>query len=352
MEIKIGFEIAYAAAAPTPMVIMLSIPYALDFISTAWLDRGDADVHLHADEDIGWPKISTMQRQRLHRIACDRDTDQIARALDAVGRIELDPAGVRQIDLYPGMGRAAARVCACRRRTDNPKRSARRCRAGAASRSSGAHSRGRCPSRSKGVERMLGTRLVTLAIARAHRGYRASSGSRSRTLASATPHRGSRAPRPTACPRDRCSAARIVLQVRIFLGIVDERIEISGIVRRQREGRHGRVIDDHVGGEGQPVRRGYRRSATATLLPNTSWIQRSRGRLRRDLELGGEHAQIMPVAGTQHDAVLAERDGTRIAIFGLVMIPEQRYRDYFVIPDSLIYELAAQFQIAMPQNRQ
>ena len=35
-----------------------------------------------------------MQRQRLARIARDRDANEIARADDAVGRIELDPAGV------------------------------------------------------------------------------------------------------------------------------------------------------------------------------------------------------------------------------------------------------------------
>jgi hypothetical protein len=51
-----------------------------------------------------------MQRDCLHRIARHRDTDQIARALDAVGRIELDPARIRQIDLHPCMGRAAAGV--------------------------------------------------------------------------------------------------------------------------------------------------------------------------------------------------------------------------------------------------
>ena len=49
-----------------------------------------------------------MQRDRLVRIARHRDADEVAGADDAVGRIEFDPARVRQIDLHPGMGRAAA----------------------------------------------------------------------------------------------------------------------------------------------------------------------------------------------------------------------------------------------------
>src|SRR5215470_10272822 len=49
-----------------------------------------------------------MQRDRLARIARNSDADQVAAADDTVGRIELDPAGARQIDLHPGMRRAAA----------------------------------------------------------------------------------------------------------------------------------------------------------------------------------------------------------------------------------------------------
>ena len=48
------------------------------------------------------------QRQALRRIPCHRDADEIAVADDAVGRIEIDPSRARQIDLQPGMGRAAA----------------------------------------------------------------------------------------------------------------------------------------------------------------------------------------------------------------------------------------------------
>ena len=49
-----------------------------------------------------------MQRYRLAWIAHHRDTDQVAVADDPAGRIEIDPAGARQIDLDPGMGVAAA----------------------------------------------------------------------------------------------------------------------------------------------------------------------------------------------------------------------------------------------------
>src|SRR5262245_23729958 len=51
-----------------------------------------------------------MQRDRLARIPRYRDADQIARARDTVGRIEFDPACGRQVDLHPGMRRAAAEM--------------------------------------------------------------------------------------------------------------------------------------------------------------------------------------------------------------------------------------------------
>jgi len=51
-----------------------------------------------------------VQRNGLARIARHRNPHQVAGADDAVGGIELDPAGARQIDLDPGMGRAAADI--------------------------------------------------------------------------------------------------------------------------------------------------------------------------------------------------------------------------------------------------
>jgi hypothetical protein len=46
----------------------------------------------------------------LARISCYRNADEIAVADDAIGRIELDPTGTGQIDLAPGMRRAAAHM--------------------------------------------------------------------------------------------------------------------------------------------------------------------------------------------------------------------------------------------------
>ena len=40
----------------------------------------------------------------------DRDADQVTASDDAVGRVELDPAGARQVNLAPGVCRAAAAV--------------------------------------------------------------------------------------------------------------------------------------------------------------------------------------------------------------------------------------------------
>ena len=73
-------------------------------------DRDDVDADLHADEGVGRAEIGAVQRDRLARIARHRHTDEVAGADDAVGRIELDPARARQIDLHPGMRRAAADI--------------------------------------------------------------------------------------------------------------------------------------------------------------------------------------------------------------------------------------------------
>ena len=139
----------------------------------------------------------------------------------------------------------------------------------------------------------------------------------------------------------------VVLQIGILLAVVEERIEISGVVRRQRELPAGLCSTVDVGGEGQRVGaliEGRDRDAVAEHVVDPA----QRHRLRRDLELGGEHAQIMPVARTQHDPVFAERHGTRIAIFGLVMNRQQRHRQaIIVIPGSLIYSRSLPNSIAM-----
>src|SRR6516164_4872528 len=72
--------------------------------------RAHLDAHLHAHEGFRRAEIDAVQRDSLTRIAGDGNADQIARADDAAGRVELDPARTRQIDLHPGMRRAAAAV--------------------------------------------------------------------------------------------------------------------------------------------------------------------------------------------------------------------------------------------------
>src|SRR6202022_736429 len=72
--------------------------------------RENVDADLHADEGDGRTEIGAVQRDRLARIARHRHAYEVAGADDAVGGIELDPAGARQIALDPGVGRAAADI--------------------------------------------------------------------------------------------------------------------------------------------------------------------------------------------------------------------------------------------------
>ena len=123
-------------------------------------------------------------------------------------------------------------------------------------------------------------------------------------------------------------------EIREFLLIVQKRIEICGVVGGQREFL-GRIVLDRRGAE-QNDRVCARSSkvAIATLLPNTSWIQRSDIGCRHDVEAAGQHPQIVAVARAQHDAMFAERHRVRIAIFGLVMDRQQRasssnHRDFW-----------------------
>src|ERR1700738_5552695 len=69
--------------------------------------RTDVDADLHADIRIGRTEIGAVQRDGLTRIARHRHPNEILGADDAVGGIELDPAGTRQVGLNPGVGRAA-----------------------------------------------------------------------------------------------------------------------------------------------------------------------------------------------------------------------------------------------------
>src|SRR5262249_15316506 len=73
---------------------------------------GHADINLHALEGRCSADEGPGYRHRLRRIAGGCDTNEVVGGYKAVGRIELDPPGARQIDFRPGMGSAAAGLCA------------------------------------------------------------------------------------------------------------------------------------------------------------------------------------------------------------------------------------------------
>src|SRR3984893_15434205 len=73
-----------------------------------WRTGRDTHVHLHA-EMVRWePDEGAVERDRVARIAHDRNGDK-ANLADAADRgVEIDPATARQIDWRPGMGRPRA----------------------------------------------------------------------------------------------------------------------------------------------------------------------------------------------------------------------------------------------------
>src|SRR5689334_17760643 len=70
----------------------------------------DIDLHFHPQLVLRTSCIGAGERNCLARITRDRDADEIAVSDDAIGGIEFDPAGARQIDLAPCVGRAAADI--------------------------------------------------------------------------------------------------------------------------------------------------------------------------------------------------------------------------------------------------
>ena len=67
----------------------------------------DGHLHLHVEMIQRGPDEGAVERDRVMRIAHDRNGDK-ADLADAASRwVEIDPAGAWQIDLCPGMGRAA-----------------------------------------------------------------------------------------------------------------------------------------------------------------------------------------------------------------------------------------------------
>src|SRR5271157_2428663 len=67
-------------------------------------DDGDG----HSLFVLGLAEIGSVKRNGLAGVPRHRDANEVPAAHNAVGRIEFDPAGARQEDLAPRMGRAAA----------------------------------------------------------------------------------------------------------------------------------------------------------------------------------------------------------------------------------------------------
>src|SRR5271155_424521 len=78
---------------------------------------GHADRDIHAQEGRSLPGEGAPQRQNVSVIPSYGHPDQIAIADNAIGWIEIDPTGARQVDLHPGVRGAAARsgcIVGCR----------------------------------------------------------------------------------------------------------------------------------------------------------------------------------------------------------------------------------------------
>src|SRR5260370_15429311 len=101
ITIGVGCTAACAISKPTLISMLRLRPR---------ICRNDVDADVHADERFGRTEVDAVQRDRLARIARHRHTNHVAGAYDACGGIELDPAGARQVDLNPGVGRAAANI--------------------------------------------------------------------------------------------------------------------------------------------------------------------------------------------------------------------------------------------------
>ena len=67
-----------------------------------------AHLHLHAEMVRREPDEGAVERGRVVRIADDRNGDKADLADAAARGVEIDPAGARQINLRPGMGRPAS----------------------------------------------------------------------------------------------------------------------------------------------------------------------------------------------------------------------------------------------------
>src|SRR5260370_38729637 len=158
ITIGVGWTAVWAISKPTLISMLRLRPR---------LCRNHVDADIHADERIGRTKVSAVQRDGLARIARHRHTNEVAGADNAVGRIELDPAGARQIDLHPGVGRAAADI-AMRAIAGNGDVSRHEARGDAEPPQRLDHEQrvvaAGAGSRLPRIERLLGARLMPLAV--------------------------------------------------------------------------------------------------------------------------------------------------------------------------------------------
>src|SRR3954451_13865715 len=69
-------------------------------------DPPHLDVDVEIEEVVARAEEGAVHRDSLARVAGDGDPDQVVATDNAVGRVELDPAGGRQVDLRPGVGGA------------------------------------------------------------------------------------------------------------------------------------------------------------------------------------------------------------------------------------------------------
>ena len=98
------FRISYATATDLVTEACTRIQRACASLNT----RATDTLIRHAEVIARQTDPAPRQRHRLAGISRHCDADQVAIADNAVGRIELDPAGSGQIDLHPGMGGTAA----------------------------------------------------------------------------------------------------------------------------------------------------------------------------------------------------------------------------------------------------
>src|SRR5829696_5210132 len=118
-------------------------------------------------------------------------------------------------------------------------------------------------------------------------------------------------------------------QVREFLVVIAERIEIGRIVGGQRILFRRIVLDGGGRRERQGVGalvEGRDRHGVAEHVVDPAQLHR----LRFDIETAGAYPQIMARQRPQHDAMLAERDRAGVAINGLVVDGQERHRQIII----------------------